>query len=42
MTNHEILEEYQGLMQEDLQACILFATRYLENTAFMPLGAESP
>ena len=34
----EILEEYNGLTQEDLQACLLFATRSLENTAFMPLA----
>jgi len=36
----EILEEYDGLTQEDIQACLLFATRSLENTAFMPLTAE--
>jgi uncharacterized protein (DUF433 family) len=34
----EILEEYNGLTQEDIQACLLFATRSLENTAFMPLA----
>jgi len=26
------------LTQEDIQACLLFATRSLENTAFMPLA----
>lgn len=36
----EILEEYDGLTQEDIQACLLFAARSLENTAFMPLAAE--
>ena len=36
----EILEEYDGLAQEDIQACLLFAARSLENTAFMPLAAE--
>lgn len=36
----EILEEYKGLAQEDIQACLLFASRALENTAFMPLTAE--
>ena len=36
----EILEEYSGLTQEDIQACLLFATRSLESTAFMPLTAE--
>jgi len=34
----EILDEYNGLTQEDIQACLLFATRSLENTAFMPLA----
>ena len=34
----EILSEYRGLTQDDIQACILFATRSLESTTFMPLG----
>jgi len=37
----EILEEYEGLTPEDIQACFLFATRSLENTTFMPLTAEA-
>jgi len=37
----EILEEYDGLTQEDIHACLLFATRSLENTAFMPLALET-
>jgi uncharacterized protein (DUF433 family) len=36
----EILQEYHGLTQEDIQACILFATKSLENMAFMPLAVE--
>ena len=36
----EILEEYKSLTQEDIQACLLFATRSLESTAFLPLAAE--
>jgi hypothetical protein len=36
----EILEEYEGLVQEDIQACFLFATKALENTTFMPLAVE--
>lgn len=36
----EIFAEYDGITQEDIQACLLFATRSLENTSFMPL-AES-
>jgi uncharacterized protein (DUF433 family) len=39
-TNGEILGEYEGLVQEDIQACFLFATRTLENTTFMPLAME--
>jgi len=37
----EILEEYDGLTQEDIQACLLFASRSLETTAFMPLTLET-
>jgi uncharacterized protein (DUF433 family) len=36
-TVEEILQEYQGLTREDVQACLLFATRSLENATFMPL-----
>ena len=36
----EILDEYDGLTQEDIRACLLFATRSLESTAFMPLTTE--
>ena len=31
-TSAEILAEYDGLTQEDMQACLLFAARTLENT----------
>lgn len=40
VTMAEILEEYEGLTQEDIQACFLFATKALENTTFMPLVVE--
>ncbi len=36
----EILEEYDGLTPEDVQACLLFASQSLASTAFMPLVAE--
>lgn len=36
----EILEEYRGITTEDIQACLLFATKSLENTDFMPLEME--
>ncbi len=39
-TAAEILDEYQGLTTEDIQACLLFATKSLESTAFMPLEVE--
>ncbi len=36
----EILNEYEGLEEKDIQACLLFAARALEGTSFMPLMAE--
>jgi uncharacterized protein (DUF433 family) len=36
----EITSEYQGLTSADIQACLLFATHSLANTAFMPLTLE--
>ena len=40
-TENEILDEYKGLSVEDIQACFLFATKFLENTDFMPLMESS-
>jgi uncharacterized protein (DUF433 family) len=40
-TTDEILEEYEGLTEEDIQACFLFATRTLSNTEFMPLSFDT-
>ena len=40
-TAAEILDEYEGLTPEDLQACFLFATKSLRETDFMPLTAEA-
>ena len=40
-TIDEILREYQGISLEDFQACFLFAARFLKDTDFMPLLAES-
>jgi uncharacterized protein (DUF433 family) len=39
-TTTEILAEYPGLTTEDIQACLLFATRSLSDTAFLPLAVE--
>lgn len=36
----EIFDEYEGLTEEDIRACFLFATKALKNTDFMPLAAE--
>ncbi len=40
-TEAEILEEYDGLTLDDIHACFLFATKSLEDSAFMPLAAEA-
>jgi len=37
----EILNEYEDLTYEDIQACFLFATKSLKDTDFMPLSAET-
>jgi uncharacterized protein (DUF433 family) len=37
----EILEEYEGLVEADIQACFLFASHSLESTSFMPLFVET-
>ncbi len=36
----EILQEYAGLTEEDIQACLLFAAQSLESTIFVPLTME--
>jgi len=41
-TAEEICAEYDGLSAEDIQACLLFASRSLEDTAFLPVGAGNP
>ena len=40
-TAEDILKEYEGLTPEDIQACLLFASKSLESTSFIPLAAES-
>ena len=37
-TAQEILDEYDGLTREDIQACLLFASLSLGSTRFMPLA----
>lgn len=36
----EILEEYEGLIEEDIRACLLFASLSIESTSFMPMLME--
>jgi len=33
----EIVEEYPGLSDDDIHACLLFASKTLEDVSFMPL-----
>ncbi|HLE85765.1 MAG TPA: DUF433 domain-containing protein, partial [Thermoanaerobaculia bacterium] len=40
-TVEEILEEYGGLEREDIQACLLFASRSLASTDFAPLQLQT-
>lgn len=35
----EISQEYRGVTREDIQACLLFATKTLKDTDFMPLAS---
>ena len=39
-TVDEIIDEYEGLVPEDIQACLLFASQSLSRAAFMPLVTE--
>ena len=40
-TVEEILAEYDGLEREDIQACLLFASRSLASTEFAPLQLQT-
>jgi len=40
-TVDEIIQEYEGLTPEDIQACLLFAAKSLSNVSFLPLSAET-
>lgn len=40
-SQQEVLEEYEGLKAEDIRACLLFATKHLEDTTFLPLALEA-
>jgi uncharacterized protein (DUF433 family) len=36
-----IMEEYPGLVKDDIFACLLFASKTLQDASFVPLGAEA-
>ena len=40
-TAPEIINEYPGLTTEDIQACLMFASKSLEDMSFMPLAKEA-
>ncbi len=40
-TAEQILAEYEGLTREDIQACLLFASKSLETASFLPLTTET-
>ena len=40
-TIEEVLGEYSGLTRDDIRACLLFATKALKDTDFLPLSGEA-
>lgn len=40
-TETEILDEYEGLTSEDIKACLLFASKSLADSTFMPLVSKA-
>lgn len=41
LTIEEILEEYHGLEKDDILACLLFASKALEDSSFVPSQIEA-
>lgn len=39
-TIEDILQEYTGLTKEDIQACLLYASKSLDSTTIVPLSVE--
>ncbi len=39
-TAKEIIDEYEGLTETDIRACILFASKNLERTSLVTISAE--
>ncbi len=40
MTIDEVVREYDGLTEDDIRACLLFAAEALKNSTFVPLASE--
>lgn len=40
-TADDLMQEYESLTHDDIQACLFFATETLESTTFAPLVAET-
>jgi uncharacterized protein (DUF433 family) len=40
-TMEEILEEYHALVKDDIYACLLFASKTLQDASFVPIRAEA-
>jgi uncharacterized protein (DUF433 family) len=40
-TIEEILREYPGLAKDDIYACLLFASKTLQDASFVPIKAEA-
>ena len=41
MTIDEVVREYDGLTEDDIRACLLFATEALESSTFLPSASEA-
>ena len=37
-TMEEIMEEYSGLVKDDIYACLLFASKTLQDASFVPIN----
>ena len=37
----EVLQEYEGLTEDDIRACLLFASESLASTTFLPLVPDA-
>jgi uncharacterized protein (DUF433 family) len=40
-TKEEIMVEYPGLVKDDIYACLLFASKTLQDASFIPIKAEA-